>query len=470
MAWRKLINFHRRLITPRASLPPAEARKELVFNILLVGSLYLVGIATVITTFNFWLGLSIQHQVFAGVSPLMPATIWLGLISLGWLAKHGHQQSAAYLLLALLWAPTAYTSLRWGALIYQAIASYALIIVLAGILISGWMALGATLLIGSSLIILTYLQAHHVLPVDLSWRQQPEDIYNALMIFVTLSIIMLVSWLYDYQLQQAIKRALKSERSLKRERDQLDQKVKQRTQQLQLAQAEKMSHWYRLIEVGKNTAEILHDIKNPLTSASINLEQLCQEHNLSPTELVQKAQQAFDSVQHVGQFITATHHQLRQEKQDRLFSPSHQIKLAAQFLSAKAKSAQVRLKLKLATDAKLQGYPDKYYQIALNLMSNAIEAYETGNNTHSAAPRIVWVQLTSIPPKLTLTVSDQGQGITAQDLPHIFQPFFSTKPPQAGMGLGLSIVKSAVEKDFGGHITCQSKPNQGTTMRVTILL
>jgi signal transduction histidine kinase len=66
--------------------------------------------------------------------------------------------------------------------------------------------------------------------------------------------------------------------------------------------------------------------------------------------------------------------------------------------------------------------------------------------------------------RVVLTVKDSGAGIPAENIPRIFEPFFSTKP-KTGTGLGLSIVKRAVEQ-YGGRITVESALGQGTTIEV----
>jgi signal transduction histidine kinase len=66
-------------------------------------------------------------------------------------------------------------------------------------------------------------------------------------------------------------------------------------------------------------------------------------------------------------------------------------------------------------------------------------------------------------------VQDTGTGIPPEVLPQVFNPFFTTKPPGEGVGLGLSITASIVH-GHGGLIDIQSEVGRGTTVAVTLPL
>jgi two-component system, NtrC family, sensor kinase len=66
-----------------------------------------------------------------------------------------------------------------------------------------------------------------------------------------------------------------------------------------------------------------------------------------------------------------------------------------------------------------------------------------------------------------MRVSDNGEGIPAEQLPHIFDPFFTSKEEGKGVGLGLAVVYGIVEA-HGGEIEVVSRPGEGTTFTVTL--
>jgi signal transduction histidine kinase len=106
-------------------------------------------------------------------------------------------------------------------------------------------------------------------------------------------------------------------------------------------------------------------------------------------------------------------------------------------------------------------------QVILNLLANALDAAET-----RPEPRVT-VRTGrgdgGPEPGVQISVEDNGSGIPPEVLPHIFEPFFSTKDSGRGTGLGLAIAQDIVER-HGGMITVESQPDTGSRFRVWLPL
>jgi signal transduction histidine kinase len=87
---------------------------------------------------------------------------------------------------------------------------------------------------------------------------------------------------------------------------------------------------------------------------------------------------------------------------------------------------------------------------------------------HTSAGGRISVQVRQEAGRLSLAVEDSGSGISAEDLPHVFDRFYKSKS-SAGSGLGLTIAKHLVEA-HGGEIVAQSAAGQGTSLRFTLPL
>jgi signal transduction histidine kinase len=102
-------------------------------------------------------------------------------------------------------------------------------------------------------------------------------------------------------------------------------------------------------------------------------------------------------------------------------------------------------------------------QVFLNLLINAAQAIPGGR----AATNRVVLTTTATGGEVTIEIRDTGQGIPGHVLPHIFDPFYTTKPVGEGTGLGLS-VSSRIVAECGGRIEVESTPGQGTLVRVVL--
>jgi two-component system NtrC family sensor kinase len=101
--------------------------------------------------------------------------------------------------------------------------------------------------------------------------------------------------------------------------------------------------------------------------------------------------------------------------------------------------------------------PIDLQQALINLMINAVQSMKEGG--------IMTINAFSRESKVILEVSDTGEGIEDTDILKIFDPFYTTKAPGEGTGLGLWLTYDIVNS-YGGEITVTSKKNKGTTFTV----
>ena len=123
----------------------------------------------------------------------------------------------------------------------------------------------------------------------------------------------------------------------------------------------------------------------------------------------------------------------------------------------------IKLSVSLMPDPPLvQADPFQLQQVFINLLSNAEQAV-----ANLTGERRITVTTEVRGDRFVATIRDNGPGIAPESLPHIFNPFFTTKPRGAGTGLGLSI-SDGIIREHRGTLRAQSEPGQGATFEVEL--
>jgi len=125
-----------------------------------------------------------------------------------------------------------------------------------------------------------------------------------------------------------------------------------------------------------------------------------------------------------------------------------------------ATGRKVEVRVESSGDGTLECVPEEWNQVLTNLVQNAIEAVpeESGR---------VWVRGSASADELVLRVADNGPGIEPEVQARLFTPFFTTKGPGRGTGLGLTISRRVVQS-LGGTLQLQSAPGQGTEFTIRV--
>jgi len=453
----KIINWFKNLVAAKRT-DENERRPELILNILLVFSLACFFIINIIRI--------IDHLIYTeekGLPLWTTLSIFFFFAFLLWLSRRGKIKIAASLFIITFALPMFYSFLVWGADLPSALLLAVLVITLSGILLGSRLAFASTFLITISLIFLTDWQARGLIKVENYWRSDPSQIGDAVAYSVLLFLIATVAWLFCKEINRSLKRARLSEALLRAERDSLETKVEERTKELRELEAEKINQLYRLAEFGRISSGIFHDLINPLTAVSLNLEQIKNETDAKILNAKSYLSQALIATSKMESLITSIKKQLSRESVINIFSLNQEIEQITQILSYKARRANVTIKFLPSPKIELRGDAIKFGQIIINLLANAIEACEETKIGE------IFVSLTSHEAEIEIRVVDNGVGISLENKNKIFAPFFSTKKHNGrGLGLGLASTKNIVEKDFQGRIEVKSQLDKGAVFIINI--
>lgn len=229
-----------------------------------------------------------------------------------------------------------------------------------------------------------------------------------------------------------------------------------------------MADTERLASLGTLSAGIAHEIDNPLATireASAYMRLLLEK--AAPEEMPRKKdfENAVAKIETgVARARRITHQLLGFVKQQpSLMVPTDLRELVAETVGLAQKEAWkqgIRIVQETGeADGTIQSDPHAIRQVLVNLLTNAIHAAGEGG--------LVTVSLAPAGPAVVLSVKDTGGGIPEEYLKKIFLPFFTTKPPDRGTGLGL-YVTAGIIKRLHGSIEIDSRPGEGACFRVTL--
>jgi len=220
----------------------------------------------------------------------------------------------------------------------------------------------------------------------------------------------------------------------------------------------------KIAAIGTLTAGIAHELNNPINNIVLTAEALKEDlstldqgeaQDLIHDILVQ-SQRASEIVRNLLDFSRSEQPvsepvNIVQILRDTLKLVQNQVVLSG-----------VEVERDLPSDLPIiHGNPKTLQQVFLNLLINAIQAMRDGGTLAVRARTENGGQW------LKVEVADTGIGIDPEDLPHIFEPFYTTKEVGRGTGLGLSVSYSIAQK-HGGHIEVKSQKGAGSTFTVVL--
>ena len=250
---------------------------------------------------------------------------------------------------------------------------------------------------------------------------------------------------------------------------QLEYKVQKKSEELGTAQSE-LIHIERLASLGKLSSSVAHEINNPLSGILVYtklVHKLLSNPDLTEAkkEVMLKHLKMIEAeTKRCGDIVKGLLDFSKKDQED--FEPRHLHEILNEtydLMSHPVKIANINFLTDLAAKSDLiYCSPNQIKQACVAMLVNSSEAVTDNGEI---------VVKTSNPDQDTirLDISDNGIGISAEDIPHIFEPFFSTKQNVSGIGLGLAIVHGIIQ-NHKGKILVRSELGHGTTMSVTLPL
>lgn len=204
----------------------------------------------------------------------------------------------------------------------------------------------------------------------------------------------------------------------------------------------------KLATMGEMINNIAHQWRQPLNALSLvlgNIQDAQRFDDLSADFLAAQIQHGMRYIEKMSSTIDDFRDFFSPNKPREVFSLLQAVKDAIALVEASFKAHGIIIELNIDHDVNLYGIANEYAQVLLNLLTNAKEAI---HSVHSTGVISVSVVLEN--DQCRLTVKDNGGGVPENILPHIFEPYYSTK--EGGMGIGLYMSKMIAETSLNSQI------------------
>ncbi len=228
---------------------------------------------------------------------------------------------------------------------------------------------------------------------------------------------------------------------------------------LEILEAE-LAHSDRLASIGRLAAGVAHEIGNPVTgihslAQNMREEQDQEQINQSIEAILQQTKRISNIVKSLMNFSRSGDIGADYSK----FILAEIIDEAVRLIQLTHKSKRMQWEIDCPADLSLVGDRQRLSQVLVNLLTNACDASDAGNNIKILANKK--------DADVAIEIIDHGKGIPRDLLEFVFEPFFTTKAAGEGTGLGLSLAHKIVQ-EHNGKIIIDSKPDIGTRIEIRL--
>jgi len=321
--------------------------------------------------------------------------------------------------------------------------------------------------------ILYYLDNHgHQFPHFSRKTTDEKGILLSFVIFLTI-LIAILTWLYEVgkaralqierlkniQLKKISIKKTETEKQLHDINQTLEERIREETQKA--VENEKIfAQQAKMAAMGEMLGAIAHQWRQPLNTLGITVQDIGEAYEtgeLDKKYLNESIAIAMETIQHMSQTINDFRNFMQPSKEKSVFYITEAIKEALKIADAQMSAHHIAVELKGFEEKncrqKTIGYPSEFKQVILNLLNNAKDAIleKQSNSENNRFDGKITVSF--IPGKvLKIIIEDNGTGIPENSLKRIFEPYFTTKDPTIGTGIGLYLARKIIQDNMNGWV------------------
>ena len=222
----------------------------------------------------------------------------------------------------------------------------------------------------------------------------------------------------------------------------------------------------KLASMGEMIGNIAHQWRQPLNNIGLLIQDLKNAHefgDFNQEYLNVSVDKAMAIIQSMSVTIDDFRYFFSPQKEPQKFSLAESVIKAVSFVNASFKNSGIDIEPDIKEDITIEGFPNEYSQVLLNLLNNAKDVLFERNVKQ---PKVT-IRLFREDHRAVLTISDNGGGIPEDIMDKIFEPYFSTKRDDKGTGIGLYMSKMIIENKGNGKLTAKNTED-GAEFRIEI--
>ncbi len=222
----------------------------------------------------------------------------------------------------------------------------------------------------------------------------------------------------------------------------------------------------RQAALGEMIGNIAHQWRQPLNALGLIVQQPALFYEFGEVNqefLEDNARKAMDVIKHMSRTIDDFRNFFKPDKEKTCFQVRDEVAKTLSIMEGSFQGMQAAIQFEAKEDPVINGYPNEFSQVLLNILINARDAMA---EREIAVPKVV-ITLSTENGRSVVTIADNAGGIPDEIIDKVFDPYFTTKGPQVGTGVGLFMSKTIVEKNMGGVLSVRNVDG-GAEFRIAI--
>jgi PAS domain S-box-containing protein len=222
----------------------------------------------------------------------------------------------------------------------------------------------------------------------------------------------------------------------------------------------------RQAAMGEMINNIAHQWRQPLNVLGLSIQQLRIVYNagsLSKEYLETCVNKSMGMINFMSQTINDFSNFIKPDTEKVEFSIHEVVARTVALVEDGFKNQQIGIDIQASANPTITGFPNEYSQALLNILMNARDALSERRPVDAK----VTVIISKAEERGVVTISDNAGGIPEEIISKIFEPYFTTRGPDRGTGLGLYLSKTIIEKNMNGRLTARNA-GEGAEFRIEV--